>query len=123
MIDLGLIPNDPDLAQNYTILRSNNNSQWLTGTFQSQTEEVPGFGVVSVASLRDLEMVPEGDVVHGAMAFWSSRPIYGTRATQGQAGLASDILVWRGENYRVLNVAEYRDYGYWKAIATRMVSG
>jgi len=117
MISVAEVVNEPDLAQAFTILRST--GTWLNGVWQSVTATVQGYGVIAEPSGRDLDMVPEGDVVKGMMIFWSSQIIYGTHATAGVGG-SSDILVWRGENYRVLSVKQYVDYGYWRAMATRM---
>lgn len=118
MIDVSEVVDSADMAQDFTILRSS--GFWQNGTWISQTTQINGHGVISVASPRDIEMLPEGDVVKGAMVFWSSQPIYGTNVnSQGQAG-SSDLLMWRGKQFRVLTVSQYSDYGYYRAVATRM---
>jgi hypothetical protein len=117
MIDVSEVVNDPDLAQEFTILRSS--GSYLNGVFQSSTTPIQGFGVVTVATAREIEMVPEGDRVTGMMSFHSNQPILGTRANGGATG-ASDILLWHGEKYRVLAIWNWSDYGYYDAIASRM---
>jgi len=131
VIDVSEVVDSADMAQDFTILRSS--GFWQNGTWISQTTQINGHGVISVrpltdtgqhrksiASPRDIEMLPEGDVVKGAMVFWSSQPIYGTNVnSQGQAG-SSDLLMWRGKQFRVLTVSQYSDYGYYRAVATRM---
>jgi hypothetical protein len=86
----------------------------------SSAAPVDGFGVITVAEARDLEMVPQGDIVHGAMVFHSAQPLYGTHADSTRAGASSDILVWRGLYFRVLSVTQLVDYGFWRAVATRL---
>lgn len=117
MISVSEVIQDPDFAQAFGILRST--GSWLNGVWQSATTSVPGFGVVGEPTTRDLKMIPEGDTVQGMLAFWSVEPLYATHATEGVGG-SSDILIWRGHNYRVLQVEQYQDYGYYRAVATRM---
>jgi hypothetical protein len=120
MIDVSELANDPDLAQVFTILRTTGSS-WLNGVFQTVETTVQSYGPISVATPRDVEMIPEGDKIVGAMVFWSAQPLYGTEAIQG-VGRSSDILQWKGLNWRVLHVSQYLDYGFYRAVAVRMKS-
>jgi len=123
MIDLSMVVNANEFAQPYQIVRSNGGS-YVDGVWTPNTETVQGFGTITPATPKQIEMLPEGDVVTSAMAFHSEAPIFTTRENgeDGQPG-SSDILVWRGKNLRVLQVLEYSDYGYFLAIATRMDMG
>jgi hypothetical protein len=113
MINVGEVVTDPDFAQTFTIRRST--GSFVTGIFQSTTTDIKAVGTISVANAKEVAMVPEGDVIKGMMVFHSQVLIQATRPKG-----ASDILIWRGEQYRVLNVFPYVDYGYYKALATRM---
>lgn len=117
LIQVSEVVNDPDMAQPFTILRST--GAWLNGVWQSTAAELSGYGVIADPTDRELQMIPEGDLVEGAKVFWSALPIYGTHATEGTGG-SSDILIWRGLNFRVVNVQQFQDYGFYRAIATRM---
>lgn len=117
LIQVAEVVNDPDLAQPFTILRSG--GSWVNGVWQSLTTQVQSYGVIAEPTVREIEMIPEGDLVRGAIVFWSAQPIYGTHATNGSGG-SSDILIWRGHNYRVLDVKQYQDWGFYRAMATRM---
>ena len=116
-IEISQVVNDPDVAQAFTILRSV--GAWNLGTWVPVTANVQSYGVITEPTVNELEMVPEGDKVKGVMVFWSSQPIFVTSAAQG-VGNSSDIIVWRGQNFRVLSVKQYLDWGYYRAIATRM---
>lgn len=116
MIDISEVINDPDLMQTFTALRSS--GTFGPGGFASTTTTITMSGVVTVAREKDLVLVPEGDRVQGAMVFYSTAEIFVTHADGTTQG-ASDVLVWKGHTYRVLSVAEYSDYGYYKAIAVR----
>jgi len=108
---------DDDFVQPFTVLRSSG-QQGPDGWINNETS-IAIYGVVSVARFRDLMMIPEGDRVTGAMVFHSDQPIYLTRIGANQG--ISDIIVWRGEQYKVSTLAPYSDYGYYKAIAVRML--
>lgn len=118
MIEVPEIVNDPDFAQEFNIARSS--GTWTNGKFVvASTANIDGYGTITVATPRDLEMVPPGDVVHGAMVFHSQQPIYATRNGANGPGF-SDILTWHNLQWRVLTVGPYSDYGYYRAIATRL---
>lgn len=119
MLDLSEVANSPELAETYTILRSTGTG-WNQGVWETQEQQLTGFGVISVADAKEVEMVPEGDVAHGAMVFWSAQPIYVTNTTNTVPGQSSDILIWNGKQYRVLSVRQYLDWGYYRAVGTRM---
>lgn len=117
--DLAFVIDDGVLSESYTVNRT-------TGSFQlggwSQTSiSIPGWGVVSVATEMDLEMIPEGDRPTGAMVFHSQQQIYETDVTQAStAQTVSDVLVWGGYSWRVLKCWPYPNRNFWKAIAVRL---
>lgn len=114
MIDVSEVVNAPELAQNFTVMRSA--GVFVNGSWVSQATALQGFGVISVARAQDIEMLPEGDVIHGAMVFHSSFPLFTTQEGVG----SSDILQWNNSNWRVLTVSRYSDYGYYRAVAARI---
>jgi hypothetical protein len=119
-IDMSDIVNAPEWVQEFTIYRGP--GSWLNGVWQPGSAPVLGHGAVTVATPRDIDMIPEGDKVTGAMVFHSQQPIYGTHADADGNGASSDIIIWRNHRYRVLQVGPFEDYGYFRAIATRMKS-
>ncbi len=116
MIDLSEVVNDPDLAQPFTILRQSGSFQ-LGGWVPNEPQPIDAFGVITVATPRMMQMVPEGDRVGGEMAFCTANEIYLT--SEKRSG-TSDQLVWHGEKYRVTHVAPWMDYGFFIAVAVRM---
>lgn len=120
LIQLSEVVNDPDLAQSFQILRSTS-TEFLNGVWQSTTTSIGSYGVIANPTDRYLDMQAEGDVIKGDKVFWSSQPIYATRATEG-VGFSSDILIWRGLQFRVVDVKQFEDYGFWRATAVRMKS-
>lgn len=120
--DLSFVVDDGVLSEAYSVAR-------LTGAFEIggfHTSEIilPGWGVVSVASPEDLEMVPEGDQVTGAMVFHSQTRIFETQKDVNPppngTQYVSDQLIWEFQRWRVLHVYPYPNRNYWKAIAVRL---
>lgn len=126
-IDVSEVSIDSDVGLPFTIIRST--GQWVNGVWTTQETEIPAFGTISVAADKELEMIPEGDRVHGAKVFHTDQPILTTRdtpATPGSGlGGASDILVdsGSGDQYRVLIVKRIPGSGYYRAIGTRLSTG
>lgn len=117
LLNLEEIVVDPDIAQTFTILRSA--GVYVNGTWVSEITSIQAYGTVSVAEEGEVDMTAEGDVIRGARVFHTNVPILKTQENVG----SSDILVWRGQQYRVLRVADYQDYGYYRAIAVRLSTG
>lgn len=137
MINLSRVVAGNLLTESYTILRST--GYFAIGGFKTSSTEIPGFGVVSVATDQDLLMVPEGDRVTGSMVFHSQQRIFETQLdappansgfSQGGFGSGtmgggptqhvSDIILWNFQKYRILNVGPYPNRSYWRAIGARL---
>lgn len=119
MIDVSELMSDPDFAQSYIGYRKTGN--WIEGVF-TETESVINFyGPITVANTKDINMLPEGDRVIGLMVFYttSDNPFLITRNKDGSLG-TSDQPVWENERYKIMQVFPYNNYGYMKAIGTRM---
>jgi hypothetical protein len=139
MISVAEVVLDPDLAENFTILRSK--GKFDLGGWKTTSENVDGYGVVTVASNKDLQMIPEGDRVTGAMLFHSHERIYLTELDDGYGQQSygndgfdcanknkygdseqhvSDQIYWRGQLFRIISVAPWQDFGYYRAMGVRM---
>jgi hypothetical protein len=128
MINIAEIVNDPDFAQCFYVVRS-------TGSFQLggwvDTPTTIGFyGVIEVATEKELKTLPEGDRITGALSFHTELPIFMTLAEgmpdYGQGGYGksksrlSDIVLWRNQQYRIVKIYPWADFGYYKTIGVRM---
>jgi hypothetical protein len=101
------------MNQPFTVHRKEGN--WINGRFVDIEIEpvILMSGIIIPASSREIQQVPEGDRVTGMMCFYSEQPIYVTR-DQPDMG-TSDEISWGGDRYRVLNVNQFSDFGYYKA--------
>ncbi len=110
------VVNNPDLGEPFLILR--NPGQFGPGGWAAgKQQQIKAYGVVSQASAKELDMIPEADRVHEARSFHSSTRMY---VTSEDLSITSDILVWNGVKYRVAAALEYPQRGYYGAVALRM---
>lgn len=74
-------------------------------------------GVITVASAKEVNMIPEGDRINGAMVFYSLVPLH---TTTNNPNAISDIIEWQNNKYKIMQVNPWIDYGYYQAVAVRM---
>lgn len=113
MINTGLVNSSPALTQPFTVKR--NTGQFGPGGYLANDPTIiPCWGTVSVATDKELAMVPEGDRVTEAMVFHSTTQFLVTNPSG-----TSDVITWHGVDYRILFISDYSMTGSWKAIAVR----
>jgi hypothetical protein len=116
MINLSAVILNPDTAQKFYVYRSS--GQFVNGRWtENEPTIIPITGVVSVISQKELNALPEGDRIVGAMVFHS---IVEIRTTSKDNQGTSDKILWNNEYYRIFNVWPYKDYGFWKAVGERI---
>lgn len=128
MINVAEIVNDPDFAQSFYLIRST--GSFALGGFQTTPTTIPMYGVIEVAKEKELATLPEGDRISGAMAFYTSDPIYMTNVDAnpsygaGNFGVTakriSDVVLWHNQQFRVVKDSVWSDFGYYKTIGVRM---
>lgn len=93
-------------------------ASWTDGAY-ARDEDNPIIlkiaAIVTVAKPKDLELLPEGDRVTGAMKFLTNVELH---ATNGEA--ISDELKWRGARFKILTVTPNVDYGFYRSIGVRL---
>jgi hypothetical protein len=128
LINVRELMQDGDFVQDFSVIRTDpTTGQYVPGGFDVQPTTLAFRGISQVADPRTLDMVPEGDFVLGSRVFWSDAPIYETEATNTgdttidpTEGRISDVLVFHGEQWKVIHVWGWQDNGYFKALAVRM---
>lgn len=119
MIDLSSIVVDPRFAQTFTVKRFS--GAWNAGRWEQNSINITMTGTISIASAKQIEFIPEGARIGGEITIHTTVPLYNSRnGTDTTEGGTSDIIVWHGEDYKIYQVNEYSDYGYYFAIAQRM---
>lgn len=117
MIQVDEILNDPDLCSQFQIVRTTG-ANGIGGWIKNEPTTITTIGAVRNSSGGEIEMIPEADQVHEPLTFRTVEPMF---TTSVQNSATSDVLVFRGDRYRVLSVKNYVEQGYWQAVATRMI--
>jgi hypothetical protein len=101
MISVQEIVVDPDMIapHPFTILRST--GQFVPGGFASTTVNIPMFGPVQQASLKEIQMLTEADRVGSVRSFWSTRPIYVTRGYAPVPSVHGEVPQGTGVDYTI----------------------
>jgi|HubBroStandDraft_5_1064220.scaffolds.fasta_scaffold210164_2 hypothetical protein len=109
--------NNPDLSENFTILR--NPGTYGQGGWQTSPQvQIQAYGTVGRASNKQMEVIPEADRISEIRLFHSSTPML---VTSEDGVMTADILVWHGIQYRVLAAIPQPQRGYFAALAARML--
>lgn len=122
MINLASVIHSPMLSQDILVKRTS--GVWVNGDFikNEEPETLQVHCIITVASPRDLNMIPEADRQSGAIKVLTTERLQVTGEDEGQANF-SDIILWRGEEYKVYSVSPDADYGFYRSIAMRMLRG
>ena len=117
MINVSRVVTSPMLSQTVQVQRTGKGT-WVDGVYNAGEAETLSFkGIVTKASSRDMEQVPEGDRQKGSIRVLATVPLYITGETGSNL---SDIVVYKGERYKVQSVTHDGDYGFYRAICTRL---
>lgn len=125
LINLSEIVQDQDFAQSASLVRTT--GAWGLDFENLQTGLVPTpttvqwFGIIQPARAEDIDMVPEAQRKEGAMCFHSVQPIYATSNDNANPNglMLADVFTWRGQDYEVMHVWPWEDFGYYRAVAVR----
>lgn len=111
MIDVGNLIHDPDFCTKFDIVRIAG-TEWVKGEQVITLETITVEGIASPATSKDLELLPEGDRRQGVKSFYADIPFHITDKES-----TSDYFEFRSSKYKLLQVFDYSDNGYYKALA------
>lgn len=103
---------DADFCVEFVIVRKIK-GEWVNGRQSEGTKKINVYGIVNSTSSKDMEMLPEGDRIHGLKTFYTNQELY---LTSNQT--TADICEYQGKKYRLLQGFDYGNNGYYKAIGT-----
>ena len=119
MINVASVVHSPMLSQKITVMRRW--GKWENGLFvRGLSEKLTIKGVITIAKPEDLEILPEGDRQSGTLRVLTTEKLYQTG--EEETGL-SDVIVWRGNQYRLISVSPDVDYGFFRSLAVKMRGG
>lgn len=120
MINVSRIVNDSRFSQSFKVFRKS--GEWIKGRFVQKENGININGVITPAKPKEIEMIPEGDRVGGEISIHTTSKLYATHSLENEAEGTSDEIEWQGERYKLYQVNDYSQYGYYSAIAMRLVS-
>lgn len=113
LINVSKIIKNPMFAQSFSVFRKS--GEWVNGRWVPTETSFIITGPVTVPGEKELLQIPEGDRVKGVMCFHSTEELY----TTSEKGTSDEIL-WRNDRYRVHAILPWMDFGYCKALGTKM---
>ncbi|MBS5330577.1 MAG: hypothetical protein KHX98_07750 [Limosilactobacillus oris] len=125
MINVAKAVTDPRFSQKFKVFRKS--GEWVKGRFIESEKEISMIGVIAPSKPKEIEMIPEGDRVGGEITIHTIRKLYTTRSidtsedNEENQG-TSDIIEWQSERYKLYQVNDYSQYGYYSSIGMRLVS-
>lgn len=111
-IDVSEIVHDPDFCTTFTVIKQGE-SEWVRGVLKRKTTETTVEGIVQPSSSKDLELLDTADRVNGMKTFITDEVSLDVSNTEK----TSDICVWKGQRYKLIQTFDYAANGYYKAIA------
>ena len=118
MPDITALLVDPGLgAQRFTVSRRT--GRWREGRFVPETEElIQATGNIQPATAEALQFFPEGERRRGAIVIRSKTLLHLTEGAD-----IADTVTWRGEQYKIVRVDRWDDYGFCVGYAHRRDAG
>lgn len=110
-IDVSEIIHDPDFCTTFTVIKQGE-SEWVRGVLQRKTTETTVEGIVQPSSSKDLELLDTADRVNGMKTFITDAVNLDVSDTEK----TSDVCVWKGQRYKLIQTFDYAANGYYKAI-------
>lgn len=118
MINLSELVGDPDFCQpsGLTVLRSTGHFG-PNGWDDERATLIVSPVIAYPSSAKELEQLPEGDRVKGNVTFVTRTELFVTHS--GSSSGVSDLIMWGGRGYRILNCMPYSDFGFFVSLGVR----
>lgn len=119
-LNLADIVASPEFTQQITIKR-HYDGRYVNGRFTQKEKVFKINAVVSVSDEKTLSMIPEGDRNETTKTIHSLARIYMTSSEKSKGeNRTSDIVVYNGDEYKVVAIMDADDYGFTKAVVSKI---
>ncbi|MCL2084423.1 MAG: hypothetical protein FWH06_04090 [Oscillospiraceae bacterium] len=123
MIDVSDLMDDPDFSCDYTVIRTT--GKWVKGRFvlSPVPQRLKYYGPVQPATVKEIEQLSTGDQPIAVMKFMCKMPrrLFLTRdlsqAETGDDGAISDMILFRGNSYSIIQVMPWNHFKWMRAFA------
>ena len=110
-IDVSEIVHDPDFCTMFTVIKQSG-TEWVRGVPHTKMQGITVEGIVQPSSSKDLELLDTADRVNGMKTFITDAVSLDVSDTEK----TSDVCVWKGQRYKLIQTFDYAANGYYKAI-------
>lgn len=114
-IDVSELLTDEDFCTTFTVEKEST-PVWKAGRLTAEKERFTVTGIVLPSSSEDIELLEEGDRRQGLKSFYTNEVPLSVSNTETR----SDIILWKGQRYKLLHAFDYSLNGYYKAIGSRI---
>lgn len=124
MINVSDVVLDLDFAQPVAFTVYRTTGTWTGGRFNTTSTTTTYNGTIVPMNTREMDQLPQGDRITGAIVIYTPSVLYTTRLDQAvptQGGISDEIL-WQGERWKILNVRNFVEFGYYRATAVRKLA-
>ncbi len=109
MIDLSELITDPDFCQEFSIIRTTGDYQ--NGIFVKEETEIKVTGIAEPVTGKDLDIQIESDRANNVMTFYTEEEL-----KVSPDGTLSDFILFKGKRYKLFQVSNYSDFGYYSGM-------
>lgn len=110
----------PEFTQTITVKR-HGNGRFVNGRYKQDTFEFNIQAVVSATDEQTLQMVPEGDRADFTKTIHTLERIYMTDYNPAlNINRVSDTILYNGDEFKVVAVLDADDYGFTKAVISKL---
>lgn len=120
MINVSRLISSRAFTQTLSILR--NTGTWMSGRWsQSSSTTLSISGIIDPLTTKELSQLPNFDQLNGGIRAYTLTQLNPTQlsSSESSTGSISDEIIWKGHNWQIVQVDDFSDYGYYKAIAVR----
>lgn len=118
LLDLSDIVVSPEFCQTITVIK-HSNGRYENGIYIEDEEELTMVGVVSATDEKELQQIPEGDRTKSTKTIHVTEELTLSEGNSSKKR-SSDLIKYNGNIYRIISLQDASDYGYYKAIVTRL---
>lgn len=118
MINLGRVTLSSNFSKPKAFIILRKQGTWLNGRFITEDFQLESSGIIDPLNSKEINMLPEGDQIMGGVRIYTKTSIHTTRNNNGDSNV-SDEIKFHDEFYKVYQVNDYSDQGYYKVIAVR----
>lgn len=115
--DIVELLNDPDFVTEFT-LGISTGVRHNDGRFINEVSLHYKKGVIQPANSKDTQYLIDGDKHRQTIKVYAGEYLSPVDKRVPQLG---DTICWHCNDYRVVNVDDWSQYGYWKAIAVQLL--